>query len=143
MEDADGEWQWGKASSTARALAQLEAHLRCPICGDVLNIPILLRGCGHSFCSGCIRKSLGFAQHCPTCRAPAGLADIQKNPVLEAVVQCFSSSRPAMLAEVTAIGAPVSSSQEKVRTVGPFTPSCPLHLYLLCSMGRRRVSARN
>lgn len=33
------------------ALRNLDESLRCPICKDTMRAPVLLTGCGHSFCS--------------------------------------------------------------------------------------------
>jgi hypothetical protein len=116
----DGEWQWGKATATARALAGLESQLRCGICSELFNIPVLLRECGHSFCSACIRQALGFKLFCPTCRMPAGLGDIQKNPCLETITQHFVGIRPAVLAEVISMNAPPAEIPSKNKVISAF-----------------------
>ena len=51
-----------------RALGKLGELLRCPICGDLLDAPVLFPECSHTFCSKCIRLALSYKPQCPACR---------------------------------------------------------------------------
>lgn len=46
-----------------------DTELLCPICLDIMNEPYITT-CGHSFCHGCIVKSLEQAPKCPKCSCP-------------------------------------------------------------------------
>ena len=37
-------------------LHALDTKLRCPLCGCLLEAPMVVKGCGHTYCSLCIRK---------------------------------------------------------------------------------------
>ncbi|XP_078075394.1 zinc-binding protein A33-like isoform X2 [Mustelus asterias] len=48
----------------------LDIDLRCPICLEVYQDPVLLR-CGHNFCRGCMQRHVDSAEEtpmCPCCR---------------------------------------------------------------------------
>jgi len=44
------------------------AYLVCPICQDIFEGPVLLKGCGHSFCILCLSRHLENEDRCPMCR---------------------------------------------------------------------------
>ena len=57
-------------------LRDLDGSLRCQICRRPYRIPVLLAGCGHTYCSECVRPFLsarrreGKRLECPSCREP-------------------------------------------------------------------------
>ncbi|KAI6007833.1 hypothetical protein EDC04DRAFT_2582702 [Pisolithus marmoratus] len=63
-------------------LRQLDASLRCTICGEFYDAPVTL-GCGHCFCSLHIVRET----ECPNCRKPTAEAHFRLNPVLEEAVE--------------------------------------------------------
>ena len=54
-------------------LRKLDSDLRCTICSEYFDAPVLLSKCGHSFCSICVRRHFQIAEEtkrkCPTCTA--------------------------------------------------------------------------
>ncbi|EJU05522.1 hypothetical protein DACRYDRAFT_113608 [Dacryopinax primogenitus] len=80
-------------------LRTLDRTLRCPICKDLFNAPVLLATCGHSFCSLCIREALkeGEKKECPACRIPTQESSIKKNIVLEESVEAYKGARSNVL----------------------------------------------
>jgi hypothetical protein len=65
------------AAAGAR-LRALEDALMCAICHAPAAAPVALHGCGHLFCSYCVRAVLGTRSRCPEphCGAPATTASI-------------------------------------------------------------------
>lgn len=59
----------------------LRASLECPSCKDLLVEPVLLTGCGHTFCSECLSNHLKRIKTCPVCRVAC-----PPNPV----IPCYS-----------------------------------------------------
>lgn len=41
----------------------------CPICTGPFVSPVIVNGCGHEFCEGCLNKSIKQKAECPMCRA--------------------------------------------------------------------------
>ncbi|KAI8101427.1 hypothetical protein M9435_001533 [Picochlorum sp. BPE23] len=75
-------------------LQRLDDSLRCGICHETLDIPLLLKTCGHSFCAACIRENIGFQEkrgnaQCPTCRVTCDARDLVPNLVLRGVVEKY------------------------------------------------------
>ncbi|KAG9017476.1 E3 ubiquitin-protein ligase rad18 [Tulasnella sp. 427] len=86
--------------ATHDALRNLDESLRCPICKDLVRAPVMLTGCGHSFCSQCVRESLNLQEECPQCRVKARGDHIVKNTALEGVVMAYGKARNEILALV-------------------------------------------
>ena len=70
--------------------------LKCTICLDMYEDPLMLSGCGHTFCRECIKKWLqGRASHknvCPHCKMPARWRDCLPAHSLASVVQAVRSA---------------------------------------------------
>ena len=52
---------------------------KCSICKLILEEPHSLRGCGHTFCLGCISQSLAIRTKCPECRNDVNQVDVLPN----------------------------------------------------------------
>lgn len=101
LDDTD-ESDWGKAGQLAQNLKHLEVLLRCPICRQFLDTPVVLK-CGHHFCSSCARENLtqaGSKGVCPVCRKSANVGDITSSPTLDEIIQTFRTVRPSLLSLV-------------------------------------------
>jgi hypothetical protein len=47
-----------------------EAHLlECPICLEIMDAPVTLAACQHTFCRDCIVRHSAIQKNCPKCRA--------------------------------------------------------------------------
>lgn len=77
-------------------LRQLDASLRCTICGEFYDAPVIL-ACGHCFCSLCIREHTVRETRCPNCRKSTTEAHFRLNPALEEAVEAWKRSRPIVL----------------------------------------------
>jgi hypothetical protein len=99
--DDDSEYAWPPAFSGMRALDSL---FRCACCAGVYSGAVLLEGCGHSFCSVCVRTWLttGNQSSCPRCRKPATLGSVKSNPDFEALCSAFARVRADVLASARA-----------------------------------------
>ncbi|OQR92449.1 E3 ubiquitin ligase [Thraustotheca clavata] len=97
MDEIDDEWVWPQSLVEAR---HLEGFLRCQVCGDFMNGPVLLRECRHCFCSECVRKHLlvrGTGGNCPECKQACTPGDLIPNRPLEQVIGLFRTLKPKIL----------------------------------------------
>jgi hypothetical protein len=88
-------------------MTAFEDGLRCPICGEFFNATVTLDCEGqnvHSFCSLCIRRSLGTRKECPICRVAATQADLRPNRALDNVVKAYTATRPQLIKMVDGPG---------------------------------------
>jgi hypothetical protein len=77
----------------------MRAALVCDACHDLLEVPMILPQCGHTFCSRCIRSYLDckgpVLGDCPSCREKVRPDELVRNVKLkEVIVQCLL--RPIM-----------------------------------------------
>lgn len=78
------------------ALSTLDASLRCEICKDFYNAPVIT-SCGHTFCSLCIRRCLGADGKCATCRTVEQESRLRKNGAVAQAVEAFLGVREKLL----------------------------------------------
>jgi len=64
----------------------IDAELCCPVCRDLLVVPMLHRPCSNSFCGSCLRQLLAAEAKCPICRLPLERGDLRRNGELEDLV---------------------------------------------------------
>ncbi|KAI9713269.1 MAG: E3 ubiquitin-protein ligase rad18 [Bogoriella megaspora] len=76
--------------------APLDAALRCEICKDFYNTP-MITSCSHTFCSLCIRRTLAADGKCPTCRNTDQPSKLRRNGTVEELVERFKEARPIAL----------------------------------------------
>jgi len=50
-------------------MRQLESSLKCAICKEFLETPMMLKDCFHVYCSICIRRWFQKSDKCPSCPA--------------------------------------------------------------------------
>lgn len=74
----------------------IDCALRCPICRDLFNTAMTLTGCGHTFCSICIRQSFSLQtncvnKHCPSCRnEPISVErDLKNNRLVDDIIKQY------------------------------------------------------
>ncbi|KAF9821589.1 hypothetical protein IEO21_00435 [Rhodonia placenta] len=78
----------------APGLRQLDEALRCEICGDLYDAPMLLN---LSFIDQCLRGTLTEHQQCPKCRQSATEVHMRKNIAVENAVKAWSAARALVL----------------------------------------------
>ncbi|EIW85498.1 hypothetical protein CONPUDRAFT_162684 [Coniophora puteana RWD-64-598 SS2] len=78
-------------------LRALDASLRCTICGELYDGPVMLTGCGHCFCSVCVRQHIQRESDCPSCRMKTSEVAFRPNSVLEEVVGAWKEARKHVL----------------------------------------------
>lgn len=104
------------------AFTQLEQALRCQVCKDFFNTPVIT-SCSHTFCSLCIRRCFAADGRCPTCRTADQDSKLRRNGTAYELVEMFQAARPQALdlarqsAAVEAAGSSGSGAEEK-RTKG-------------------------
>jgi len=74
------------------SLREIDSHLRCPICKELMRGAIMLQ-CGHNFCSECIRRHLDKEQACPACRVAASTSQMRRNVALDEIANHFGDCR--------------------------------------------------
>ncbi|EDO39512.1 predicted protein, partial [Nematostella vectensis] len=67
--------------------------LRCSICFEYFDIPVMVQECSHNYCSVCIRRSITFDTQCPTCHMKTVQQDLRCNRVLDELVKNFIAVR--------------------------------------------------
>jgi E3 ubiquitin-protein ligase RAD18 len=83
-------------STPLAALAPLESALRCQVCKDFFNTP-MMTSCSHTFCSLCIRRYLSQEGRCPACRTADQELKLRRNWVVEELVSGFVEERDGLL----------------------------------------------
>ncbi|KAL0978322.1 hypothetical protein UPYG_G00168910 [Umbra pygmaea] len=81
--------------SNMTCLKNVDTLLRCPICFELLSIPMMTK-CSHNFCSLCIRKFLSYKLQCPVCNSPTTEQDLRNNRILEDLISSFQIARQQM-----------------------------------------------
>lgn len=84
-------------STPLAALTPLESALRCQICKDFYETPMITT-CSHTFCSLCIRRALSAEGKCPLCRNNEQELKLRSNWSMEEAVEAFKKARPDVLA---------------------------------------------
>ena len=77
-------------------LGPVEATLRCQVCKDFFNTP-MITSCSHTFCSLCIRRCLTTDGRCPSCRTQDQEIKLRANPIIQEIVDNFRTARPKVL----------------------------------------------
>ncbi|EFR04767.1 postreplication repair E3 ubiquitin-protein ligase rad18 [Nannizzia gypsea CBS 118893] len=80
-------------------VARFESALRCQICKDFFDNPVIT-SCCHTFCSLCIRRCLSSEGKCPVCRSSDQELKLRRNWAVRELVESFKAARPSMLAFV-------------------------------------------
>ena len=94
-------------------LTQVEQALRCHVCKDFYNSP-MITSCNHTFCSICIRRCLSVDGKCPLCRALDQESKLRGNWALREAVDAFVQSRNAILV-VARAPAPLATPESPKR----------------------------
>jgi E3 ubiquitin-protein ligase RAD18 len=77
-------------------LAPLESSLRCQVCKDFFDNPVIT-SCSHTFCSLCIRRCLSTEGKCPACRSSDQELKLRRNWAVQELVDAFMTARPSVL----------------------------------------------
>ncbi|XP_010264933.1 PREDICTED: BRCA1-associated RING domain protein 1 [Nelumbo nucifera] len=75
-------------------------ELKCPLCLNLLNRPILMP-CNHIFCSSCIPRSTDAGLHCPVCKSPYADEDLRSASHMENIVNVYRSMDDAFRASLS------------------------------------------
>ena len=67
----------------------MDVLLRCPICKQYFNNPVMISECSHNYCSECIRRSLLHKQECPQCRTKIIRSHLHPNNLIRQLVQSY------------------------------------------------------
>lgn len=104
-------------STPLSVLSSLESALRCQVCKDFYETP-MITSCSHTFCSLCIRRALSGDNKCPLCRASEQEIRLRSNWSVEEAVEAFKKARPAVLGLARNGSASDRSSKRKMDEVG-------------------------
>ncbi|KAJ2716276.1 E3 ubiquitin-protein ligase rad18 [Coemansia spiralis] len=97
------------------ALRDVDQLLRCPVCKEYFTTAMSAAGCGHTFCSLCVRRCLAHETKCPTCRAPLTESELHPSRLVDSLLRAFVGGRQQLLAAVTA-PVPVARKRPRIRT---------------------------
>ena len=70
-------------------LADVENHLKCPLCLKTFSSPRILIGCGHTFCMSCLEIKFSKRNECPICKCSARTTDVVSSLALDAIVSAY------------------------------------------------------
>jgi E3 ubiquitin-protein ligase RAD18 len=73
-------------------LAALESSLRCHVCKEIFNNP-MITSCAHTFCSICIRRCLSQEGKCPACWGPDQEMKLRHNWAVQELVGIWLQER--------------------------------------------------
>lgn len=76
-------------------LAPVESALRCQVCKDFFDTP-MITSCSHTFCSLCIRRCLTSDGKCPVCRSSEQELRLRRNWAVQEIVDSFQIARPSL-----------------------------------------------
>ncbi|KAL9581486.1 MAG: hypothetical protein Q9212_003870 [Teloschistes hypoglaucus] len=76
-------------------LAPVESALRCQVCKDFFDTP-MITSCSHTFCSLCIRRCLTSDGKCPVCRTSDQELRLRRNWAVQEIVDSFQTARPSL-----------------------------------------------
>lgn len=104
-------------------LKPLDAALRCLVCKDFFNTP-MITSCSHTFCSLCIRRCLNIDGQCPACRTPDQALRLRQNWTVQELVDAFQSVRPILLrlgqdANSASLPSSINRKKRKAGSLGP------------------------
>lgn len=84
-------------------LRSMRAALVCDACHDLLEVPMILPHCGHTFCSRCIRSYLDskgpVLGDCPSCREKVRPDELVRNVKLREVILQYRQLEAALVAQ--------------------------------------------
>lgn len=83
-------------TTTLACLMPVEQALRCHVCKDFYNSP-MITSCNHTFCSLCIRRCLSVDGKCPLCRMTDQESKLRGNWALREAIDAFCKARPTIL----------------------------------------------
>ena len=83
-------------STPVAPLSSVETALRCQVCKDFYNTPMITT-CSHTFCSLCIRRCLTSDGKCPSCRSSDQEIRLRRNWAVQEIVDTFKAARPSIL----------------------------------------------
>lgn len=106
-------------------LSDLDSALRCQICKELLNAPVLTT-CGHVFCSVCIRRNLTVSQNCPLCHEETYESGLRKILLLDGVVTWFEQHRAQLQAALKVDTVDDSQSEGEGEGDGDGGAACPV-----------------
>eukprot|EP01084_Bolivina_argentea_P104481 187075_1 len=76
-------------SEMDQSVMNMDVLLRCPICKNYFENPVLLSGCSHNFCSDCIRRSLLHKNECPICRNSSLRSHLISNKIIKQLSDAY------------------------------------------------------
>ncbi|KAF8939764.1 E3 ubiquitin-protein ligase rad18 [Haplosporangium gracile] len=88
-----------------KSLREIDSHLRCPICKELLRAAVVLQ-CSHNFCSECIRRHLDKESSCPACRVVTSTSQIRRNVALDEIANNFGDCRSLLLTTLVEVVRP-------------------------------------
>jgi len=99
--------------SSLQPLEHLDVALRCEVCKEFYNAP-MITACCHTFCSLCIRRALDRDKRCPICRTESQEYTLRKNTAVQDLLEAFTGCRQQLLEFATKEKVPGRKVEEVV-----------------------------
>jgi E3 ubiquitin-protein ligase RAD18 len=99
-------------------LAPLESSLRCQVCKDFFDTPVIT-SCSHTFCSLCIRRCLSTEGKCPTCRSGDQELKLRRNWLVQEILEAFKNARETTLKLAKKEAARIAAGDNRAPEPGP------------------------
>ncbi|KAJ5159640.1 Postreplication repair E3 ubiquitin-protein ligase rad18 [Penicillium canariense] len=99
-------------------LAPLESSLRCQVCKDFFDNPVIT-SCSHTFCSLCIRRCLSTEGKCPTCRSGDQELKLRRNWLVQEILEAFKNARDSTLTLAKREAARIAAGDKGIRDPAP------------------------
>lgn len=99
--------------TSLQALEHLDAALRCEVCKEFYNAPMITHCC-HTFCSLCIRRAFHRDGKCPICRAQSQEFNLRKNTTVQDALDAFVGCRQHLLELATKAKVPERAVEQEV-----------------------------
>jgi E3 ubiquitin-protein ligase RAD18 len=97
-------------------LQSMRAALVCDACHDLLEVPMILPHCGHTFCSRCIRSYLDskgpVLGDCPSCREKVRPDELVRNVKLREVIAQYRQLEASLVAQAQTSDEIVTSAED-------------------------------
>ena len=118
--------------------ARIDEMLRCAICGNYVKTAMVIPDCWHYYCSLCIRQSLDYHRHCPSCRKSVNVSDIRNFRLLDEMVAAFLAMQPRLSQLIEGLSkAPTQDVSLQTEEVAEEVPSTAI------AAGEKKTSSNN
>ncbi|EGG12559.1 uncharacterized protein MELLADRAFT_76217 [Melampsora larici-populina 98AG31] len=90
-EEEEKDKEKDKEEKETKLIQTISTELECSLCSLIFELPSTTR-CGHTFCKGCLERSLDYTNRCPVCRQSLIRQTLSIDQTIqELIMKCFST----------------------------------------------------